>query len=60
MENLLKQKAEFLFPTENAFALMHYEKNGLSRKIIHQLKYGGREKIGKILMEWTNRGFFWF
>lgn len=53
-ENPLKQKAEFLFPIEKAFALMYFEENALSRKIIHQLKYNHQEKVGKILAQWTN------
>ena len=52
-ENLLKSRCKLLFPIEYAFALMQFEEHGLSRKIIHQLKYGAREKIGKILAEWT-------
>lgn len=42
-----------LFPIENAFALMQFEKKNLSRKIIHELKYKSREKVGKILADWT-------
>ena len=52
-DNLLKQRCSLLFPTENAFALMQFEEKGLSRKIVHTLKYGGREKTGKILAKWT-------
>lgn len=52
-ENPLKQKAEFLFPIEKAFALMHFEKNSLSRKVIHQLKYSHQEKVGRILARWV-------
>lgn len=52
--NLLKQKCNSLFPTENAFALMYFQKDGLSQKIIHLLKYKGQEKIGKILSLWTS------
>ena len=51
--NLLKEKCTLLFPTENAVALMQFENENLSRKIVHQLKYGNREKIGKILAKWT-------
>ena len=51
--NLLKEKCTLLFPTENAVALMQFEKENLSRKIVHQLKYGNQEKIGKILAKWT-------
>lgn len=51
--NSLKEKAALLFPVENAFSLMFYEKESLSQKIIHQLKYNHREKIGKNLAQWT-------
>lgn len=52
-DNPLKQKALNLFPLENAFALMHFQHQGLSRKIIHQLKYQNQEKIGQILAKWV-------
>jgi len=52
-ENILKEKCKLLFPIENAFALMRFEQENLSREIIHQLKYRSREKTGKILAEWT-------
>lgn len=52
-ENFLKQKIEFLFPVEKVFSLMNFEKEGLSRKIIHQLKYQNQEKVGEILANWT-------
>ncbi len=51
--NLLVEKCRLLFPVTNAFALMQFEEESLSRNIIHQLKYGRREKIGKILAKWT-------
>ncbi|WP_379965035.1 ComF family protein [Epilithonimonas sp. UC225_85] len=51
--NGLKEKVSLLFPVEKAFSLMMYEKESLSQKIIHQLKYNHREKIGKNLAEWT-------
>jgi len=52
-ENYIKEKCKLLFPIEDAFALMKFEKENLSRKIIHELKYKSREKAGKILAEWT-------
>ena len=52
-EDTLKQKCSLLFPVEHAWSLMQFQELGLSRKIIHQLKYGSREKVGKILAEWT-------
>lgn len=53
-ENLLKDRCKVLFPVENAFALMQFEEENVSRKIVHQLKYGKREKIGKILANWVS------
>lgn len=51
--NYLKERCKLLFPIENAFALMQFEKENLSRKIIHELKYKSREKIGKAIADWT-------
>ena len=51
--NYILEKCKLLFPIENAFALMQFEKENLCRKIIHELKYKSREKAGKILAEWT-------
>ena len=51
--NLILEKCRILFPVENAFALMQFEEESTSQKIIHQLKYGNREKIGKIIGNWT-------
>lgn len=51
--NSLKENVSLLFPVENAFSLMLYEKESLAQKIIQQLKYNHREKIGKNLAEWT-------
>ncbi len=51
--NILVEKCRLLFPVENAFALMQFEEESTSQKIIHQLKYGSREKIGKIIASWT-------
>ena len=51
--NPLKEKCSTLFPIEKAFALMKFSQENSSQKILHQLKYGSRKKIGKILAEWT-------
>ena len=51
--NLLSEKCRLLFPLQHAFALMQFEEESTSQKIIHQLKYGSREKIGKIIAKWT-------
>lgn len=52
-DNPLKEKCKLLFPIENTYALMQFEKESLSRKIIHDLKYRSREKVGKTVAEWT-------
>lgn len=52
-DNILKQRCNLMFPAENAFALMQFEEESLSRKIVHALKYSGREKVGRILAKWT-------
>lgn len=52
--NPLKERCSLLFPVENAFALMYFEQESLGRKILHQLKYGNREKVGKILAKWIS------
>ena len=51
--NPVKEKCSLFFPVENAYSLIQFEEEGLSRKIIHDLKYRGREKVGKILADWT-------
>jgi competence protein ComFC len=52
-DSFMKQKCRLLFPVENAFALMNFEKENVSRRIIHDLKYRSREKVGSILAGWT-------
>lgn len=52
-DNLLKQKCQLLFPVEYAYSLLFFDKKGLSREIIHNLKYKNREFIGEILAHWT-------
>lgn len=47
--NPIREKCSLLFPVENTFALIQFEKENLSRKLIHELKYKGREKVGKFL-----------
>lgn len=50
--NPLQEKLNGLCPVEEAYALMHFEKKGLSQVLLHQLKYGNREIIGKKIAEW--------
>lgn len=52
-DHFITEKCKLLFPAEHTFALMQFKKENLSRKIIHQLKYRNRERVGKILAEWT-------
>lgn len=52
-DNILKDQCKTLFPVENAFALMQFQKEGLSRELIHNLKYKKRENLGKLFAEWT-------
>lgn len=51
--NFLLEKCKLLFPIEQAAALLHFEEDSTSQKIIHGLKYRNREKLGKILAEWV-------
>lgn len=53
-DNPLKQKCNLLFPVQSAYALMQFEKESLSRKIVHDLKYRSREKIGQNLADWVS------
>lgn len=52
-ENIIKERCGLFFPVENAYALIQFEEEGLSRKLIHELKYKGRQNAGKILADWT-------
>lgn len=52
--NPVREKCKLLFPVENTYALIQFEEESVSRKIIHELKYKGRENVGKILAEWTS------
>lgn len=51
--NPIKERCSLFFPVEHTFALMQFEEESLSRKIIHELKYRNREITGKVLADWT-------
>ncbi|MBV8328529.1 ComF family protein [Chryseobacterium sp.] len=51
--NPIREKCRLFFPVENTYALIQFEQESVSRKIIHELKYKSRERVGKILAEWT-------
>lgn len=53
-ENTIRERCKLFFPVENAFALMKFDEDGLSRTIIHELKYKSRENAGKTLAQWTS------
>lgn len=40
-------------PVQHVSALLHYHRNGKVQRLIHKLKYKGREDIGELLGEWT-------
>lgn len=52
-ENFIKEKCRLLFPVENTYALMNFEQESLSQKLIHELKYKSRENAGKTLAHWV-------
>lgn len=51
--NELANRCRLLFPVESAFPLMFFEEDTLTRQIIHELKYKGREKAGKVIANWV-------
>ncbi len=52
-ENPLLKRCQLLFPIENATALLQFEKDSLSQKVLHELKYGSKEWVGKTIANWT-------
>lgn len=53
--NVLHERTRLLFPCEQSYALMFYEKDALSQKIIHLLKYGNQEKVGHFIAQWISQ-----
>lgn len=51
-ENPLLDKCRLLFPISQAYALMFFHENSLSRKLIHEIKYNHRPILGEALAEW--------
>lgn len=49
--NLLYQRAMLRFPLEQAYALFKYEKNTVTQRLIHHLKYKSMPRIGAFLGE---------
>ncbi|MBB4118283.1 ComF family protein [Mesonia hippocampi] len=52
-ENMIKKVFSGRLPIENSFALLYFSKKGNVQKILHQLKYKGREEISDYLGKWT-------
>ncbi|MGV4414282.1 ComF family protein [Chryseobacterium sp. T1] len=50
--NILQERTQLLFPCVHSYALLFFQKNGLSQKIIHLLKYGQQEKVGHFIAQW--------
>lgn len=48
----MKQVFYGRIPVENATALIHFEKEGLSQHILHQLKYRGAEDVSGFFGKW--------
>jgi len=51
-ENPLAQKAKLLFPIEKAYALFIFKEENLAQNLLHRLKYGDQEFIGKHFAHW--------
>ena len=43
------------FPVENATALLHFEKRGITQHILHNLKYKGQENISAFFGKWLGQ-----
>ena len=39
-------------PIESATALLHFQKKGITQRLLHNLKYRGQQKIGSFLGDW--------
>lgn len=44
-----------LLKVEQATSFLYFEKMGITQKILHQLKYKGRQEIGRYFGEWFGR-----
>ena len=51
-DNPMKEKFWGRIPVNKAAALLYYEKGSIIQRLIHALKYQGKENIGKWLGEW--------
>ncbi len=51
--NIFTEECRLLFPVHHAFALLQFEKEGIARKLIHQLKYNHRADVGALLAGWV-------
>ncbi len=51
-ENNATHKFYGRLPIEYASAMLYFHKKGIVQQLIHNLKYRGRQEIGKVLGEW--------
>ena len=62
-QNKISENFYGRFLTENVFSLFFFRKKGITKKIIHDLKYKGKEEIGVFFGNWLgeilseNKGF---
>jgi ComF family protein len=42
-----------VIPVQSAASLLYFDKNGVVKELIHQLKYENRPEIGKLMAKWT-------
>lgn len=50
----LAERCRLLFPTEFAYALLQFQEKGLSRALLHRLKYGDQEQVGRYIADLTS------
>lgn len=50
--HILQEHVHLLFPCQQSYALMLFQKESLSQKLIHLLKYGNQEMVGKFIAQW--------
>lgn len=51
-ENSITQTFYGRIVIEKGYSLLHFRKKGIARKLIHELKYKGNEKIGEFFGDW--------
>ena len=52
LSNQLYQKLAFEPKVQSARAFLYFQKNGVTQKLLHQLKYKGKQNLGVTLGQW--------